>query len=132
MDKIKIGFEVTDNWIKGDFRQLIKNLINDDKYDVYLISNDDNSAYVGKIVQQLALLPNRIFIVNFTQDKLQCIINNDIQIYFDNLQYVVEQIDTLTDCIGICVTDIVNKYYVTSQYIVNFNRAVEEIINEES
>ena len=50
MSKIKVGFEVTDSWSHGDFREFIKSLIKDDcKYEVYIISNDDSSSFISSV-----------------------------------------------------------------------------------
>jgi hypothetical protein len=125
MDKIKVGFEVTDNWKRGDFREFIQSLIKDNcNYEVYIISNDDISSYIYSIGEELSLPSSRVIVVNFTVDKVQAIINNKIDIYFDNLQYVVMNIQETTDCEAILVTGLPNKYYAKPTYQVEFIRIV--------
>ena len=130
MSKIKVGFEVTDTWVRGDFKQFIQGLVKDERFDVYIISNDNLSSYIVSIGNLLGIPSNKVLIVNFTNDKIQAIINNGIEIYFENLQYVSTQIDELTDCNSILVTGIPNKYYTSPDYLIKFNRAYDNIINK--
>lgn len=128
MDKIRIGFECTDTWNRDDFRNFIKQLLKeDDKYEVFLISNDDTTAYIMHIGQSIGIPEGNIIIVNFTVDKIEAIQNYAIDIYFDNLQYVVEQVETTTSTYAILVDSIPDKYNVKTRYYSKFERVLEEI-----
>lgn len=131
MNKIKVGFEVTDNWKNGGFREFIQSLMKlPEKYEVYIISNDDISAYVVSVGDILMIPNSRVFIVNFTQDKIDKIVALGIDIYLENLKYVADQIENTTDCYGIYVNELPNKYRVQPQYIVDFERLVNGLNGE--
>lgn len=130
MNKIKVGFEITDIWKNGDFRQFIQKLLRDDRFELYLVSNNDISAYILSVGEVLQLPTSRVFIVNFTQDKIQKIVDLKLDIYLETLKYVADQIENTTDCHGIYVNELPITYYVQPGYIVQFNRVVSEINKE--
>lgn len=130
--KIKVSFEVTDNWRRGDFRELIRVLLSEPtKYEIYIISNDDTTAYIQSVGQILGLDSNHILVVGFTQDKLDEITANKIDIHLDNLLTTTTLVDETTEADGIFVNELPNKYYLEPAYIVEFGRRVEDI-NAES
>ena len=117
-NRIKVSFEVTDNFDIEGFRSFVKYLLSDDKFDVYLITNDDSSAYIDGIVNKLGLPADRVFITNFTEDKIQAIVTTGIDIHFDNLQSVILLVDETTEATGILVTKNLNKFYLEPDYII--------------
>lgn len=127
MSKIKIGFEVTDNYKNGGFREFIQSLLKDERFEVYIISNNDITSYVLSIGESLQIPEGRIFIVNFTNDKIETIQNLGINIYLENLKYVADQIENTTDCYAVYIDQLPNTYYVKPKYIVEFERVLEEI-----
>lgn len=132
MSKLKVGFEITDNWHRGDFREFIQKLIKDDcNYEVYLISNDDISSYIYSIGESLRLPNDHVIVVNFTQDKLQKIVDLELDIYLDNLKYVADQIENTTDTYGIYVDELPNKYYLEPKYVIQFNNVLKLIRRED-
>lgn len=132
MNKIKVGFEVTDNWSKADFREFIFLLKGNDNYDLYIISNDDTSAYILSVGAQLGLPSNRVIITNFTQDKVQAIVDNNLDIYFDNLQMVVLTIQETTDCEAILVNELPNRYKAKTTWYVQFEQVIKQLTQAES
>lgn len=127
MDKIKIGFEITDSWNKADFREFIQLVVKNTNYDVYIISNNDTSAYILSVGAQLDLPSNRVIITNFTADTVQAIVDNGIQIYFHNIQMTVLVIQETTDCEAILVNDLPNRYQSKTTWYVNFERVIKQI-----
>lgn len=127
MDKINIGFEITDNFDTQGFRNFIKLLMSDDRYDLFLISTDNNASYITKTGENLGLLASNVIICNFTIDKINTIINNKINIFFDNLQSTIILIDVDTDAEGILVNPNLNRYYLKPDYVVVFDRLISEI-----
>ncbi len=128
MSKIKVSFEITDNWEIDSFRRFIKLLLSDDeKYEVFIISNDDTAAKIISIGNSLGLLSSEIIICNFTADKIQAIIDNKIDIHLDNLQSFTLLVDETTDAHGILVGPNLNRFYLESDFIIVFNRIVKEI-----
>ena len=124
---IKVSFEITDNWEVEGFRNFIKLLLSDDKYEVYIISNDDSTQYISSVGTQLGLDASHTIITNFTNDKVDAITNNNIQIHLDNLQSFILLVDETTDAYGVLVTRVLNKYYLVADYIITFNRLVKQI-----
>jgi hypothetical protein len=130
--KFRISFEITDNWSVEGFRNFIKLLLsNDTVYEVFLISNDDESALVAKIGELLNLDSDHVIITNFADDKLQAIITHNIDIHLDNLQSFVMSVDNFTsNTHGILITKNLNKFYLQPDYILVFDRIIKEIQNE--
>ena len=125
MTKIKVGFEVTDNWARGDFREFITSLTKlPEKYELYIISNDDSSAYISSVGVTLGLPTTQVYVVNFTQDKLDKIDALGVEIYLENLKYVADQIEDTTNAYGIYVNELPRKYYAQPTYIVDFERLI--------
>lgn len=127
--KFRVSFEVTDNWTIQGFRNFIKVLLSDENtFDVYIISNDDNSSYILKTGQNLSMNADHVKICNFESDKLQLIESLNIDIHLDNLQSFVIKIDELTPSShGVLVTKNLNKYYLKPDYVLVFDRLMMEI-----
>lgn len=128
---INVSFEITDNWENEGFRNFIKKLMSDDLYNIFIISNDDSSSYITKVGNKLGLPQSQIIICNFTNDKVDAITNNNINIHIDNLQSFTLLVDETTDAYGILVTSNLNKYYLVPDYVLVFDRIVEQIRNNE-
>lgn len=131
-NKYRISFEVEDNWDMGGFRNFIKFLLSEDNlYEVFIISNAEDSMLINTIGQSLGLNSAHIIITNFEQDKVQAIINNNIDIHFDNLQSTVLLItETTENSYGVLVTPNLNKYYLEPDYILVFERYKRTILDE--
>jgi hypothetical protein len=130
---LNISFEIEDNWNNVGFRNFIKLLLsNTDTYNVFIISNDDTAGYITKVGTTLGLDTSHIIICNFTADKIQAIIDNNIDIHIDNLQSTTLLVEETTDAYGILFTKNLNKYYLEPDYIITFKRVEEKIRNEET
>ena len=130
MNKIKIGIEITDLWSRGDYREFVQSLIKDDcKFEVHIISNS-TTAFIISVGDVLGLPDSQVHIINFTQDKINKINELGIDIYLENLKYVADQIENTTEAYGVYVNELPNKYYGQPQYIVEFERVVNEINGE--
>lgn len=139
MDKIRISFELTDSWNREEFRQLIRIMMfnpivyckrPDTQIELFIISNNDSSAYVYKIATQLGLNDGtHTILVNFRQDKVNAIVANNIDIHFDEDSLTITMLEpTLTN--GILVRSITDPYHVTMKYVVEFQDILKTIINE--
>lgn len=128
---IKVSFEITDNWNLTDFRNYIKYLLSlEDKFEVFIISNDDSSTYINAVGQSLSMDSDNVVICNFTDDKVSAITDNQIDIHFDNLQSFVMLVDETTDAYGVLVTKNLNKFYLKSDYVITFENLVERILKD--
>jgi hypothetical protein len=126
-NKIKVSFEIEDSYNIQGFRNFLKYVQSDDKFELYIISNDDDSALILRIGSNLGLDPSKVIVCNFTQDKIQAIVDNKIDIHLDNLQSTIMLVQETTSAYGILVTKNLNKYYLEPDYVIVFNRVVEEI-----
>lgn len=132
MAKLKVSFEITDNYDIEGFRNFIKGLTsNTEQYEVYIISNDDNSVLINTIGTNLGLNEDHIIVCNFTEDKIQAIEDNNINIHLDNLQSVILLVDETTEGYGVLVTPNLNKYYLIPDYVITFDRLVTRIEENE-
>lgn len=127
---IKISFEIEDNWNIVDFRNYIKLLMSEDLYEIYIISNANNSADIVRAGSFLGLPSENVIITNFQEDKLNAVTTNNIDIHFDNLQSFVFLLEETTDTRGVLVTPYLNKFYLISDYKVVFDRILKEIQEE--
>lgn len=130
MSKIKVSFEITDNWNRVDFRGWIKYLLSlEEDYEVYIISNDDSAQYITRVSTDLGIDAAHTKICNFTDDKLQAVVDNGIDIHFDNLESFIVLVDT-TNAYGILVRGNLNRYALKSQYVLDFENTVTLIKRE--
>ncbi len=107
---INVSFEIQDNWDNGGFRNFVKLLLsNTDTYNVFIISDDDTAGYITKVGTLLGLDTSHIIICNFTADKIQAIIDNNIDIHIDNLQSNTLLVEETTDAYVILFTTNLNK-----------------------
>ena len=81
----------------------------------------------GKTATYLLGVLNRIE----DNDKTQAIIDNRIDIHFDNLQSFILLVDETTDAYGVMVTYNLNKYYLRPDYVITFERLIAQIIKDE-
>lgn len=128
---INVSFEITDNWEIEGFRNFIKLLMSDDNYNIFIISNDDSSAYINRVGANLGLPTSNIIVCNFTNDKVQAVIDNNIDIHLDNLQSFILLVDETTDAYGVMITPNLNKFYLKPDYVIYFDRLVERIRTDE-
>lgn len=139
MDKLRISFELTDSWNREEFRQLIRIMMfspityckrPDTQIELFIISNNDSSAYVYKVATQLGLNDGtHTILCNFRQDKVDACVNNNIDIHFDSDSLTITMLEpTLTE--GILVRSIVDYYHTTMKYITEFEDVLKTIIDE--
>jgi len=137
MTKLKIGFEVTNSWYREEFRQLIKIIMFNfpsfcknqppSEIEVFIISNNDSSAYVYKIGSLLGLNDGyHTQIVNFRQDKVDKCVELGINIFFDEDSLTTVLLEP-TDTWAILVRSITDPYHVTMKYVTEFEDVLRTI-----
>lgn len=127
-----ISFEVTDNWDIEGFRNFVKFLLSDERFNVLIISNDNSTSYVSSIGALLGMDEDNVVICNFTNDKIQAVQDNDIHIHLDNLQSFVLLVEETTDAYGILVNPNLNRHYLKPDYVLVFERLLKQLSSEES
>lgn len=121
----KVSFEVTDSWSIQGFRNFIKTLLSDEEaFEVFIISNDDSSSYILAAGNKLGLDNDHIIICNFTEDKLDAVRDNNIDIHLDSLYTFSELVDTETEAVGIYVSEMFNTQLLQPKYVVDFDVAL--------
>lgn len=107
MSKIKIGFEITDLWSNGAFRDVILALQNNPQnlderltagdIELFLISTDDSSEYIWRTGAIIGLNTDHVIACATTTTKLAKIEEHKVQIFLDDLQSTVLSIDTQSE-----------------------------------
>lgn len=137
--KIKISFEITDNWQLGDFRSVIKMLQTNpaeynpyvDEFEMYIISTNTDTTYFNLVATNANIDANHRFQVMTVDDKLQKIRDEQIQIHLDNLNPTVVKVENETDAWGILVDSKRNYYNVEPLYNKYIRDRVWAILREE-
>lgn len=141
MSKIKIGFEVTDNWDIQAFRDVVYALINTPEklnsklkagdVEVFIVSTDDSSPYIWRIAQILGLDSAHTFNPGSTSLKLTRIDTEKIQIFLDNLQSTVMLIDELSVYAdGILVDYKQDTYNVNPKWYQQLQERINRLLDE--
>jgi hypothetical protein len=131
MGKIKIGFNPDDAWDYQTFRDLIReSLIENDEIETYLITTNTDTAYVDSIVDYFGTLfdLNNVFMVSADIDIVQTIQDEGIQIYLSDNYQLIESINNNTDCVGIVVSSIPDRYKMQPKYITDLNFWIKRLI----
>lgn len=143
MSKIKIGFEITDNWNNQAFRNVIYALqdkpqtidrrLTAGDIELFLISTDDSATYIWNTGARIGLDtshtidcgPGNIY------QKLQEIENNQIKIFLDNLQSTVLSIEIDSEYSdGILVDSKQDYYKVNPKWYSDLVGMIGRILNE--
>lgn len=138
MSKIKVSFEINDNYNRQEFRDFVKKLSTNDpclncidyEVELYIITSNTDQNYVYTVAKQynidtihIAMLPN-------LADKIQFIKDNNIEITFENSQEIVNSINNQTDAFSILVDSTIDFYLMGFKYISKFNNVLKIIENE--
>lgn len=145
---IKIGFEITDTWIRQEFRELLRLILYnptlvcetpDTDFELYIISTD-STTYMNKVASVInswypdtVLIPAaNIIVCNFNSDKVTACTNNNIDIYFDadNRAVIDVEVNT-TDTYPVLVRTEADRYNAKQKYITEFQNVLKDIIREE-
>lgn len=129
MGKIKIGFNPDDAWDYQTFRDLIReSIVEDDEIDTYLITTNSDSTYIDSIVEVLGMNSNNVYLVASDTDIIQEIENKGIQIYLsDDFQLIESVNENSTNCVGIVVSSIPDRYKLQPKYITDLNFWIKQI-----
>lgn len=129
----KISIEITDNYNNSGFRNFIKYLLSsEEQFEVFIISNNNSTSYINGVAQQFGIDSKHTIICNFSNDKLQAIIDNKINIHFDNIQSFIILVDSSTDGYGILVSGLQDKYLLEPKYTSDFNIIMKQLDKEDS
>jgi len=138
MDKIKIAFEINDSYNRQEFRDFIKLLSTNEpcelckKYnaELYIITTNTDQNFVFAVAKQYNIDSAHIFMVTNIADKIATIIDNKIEIMFDNNQPDVNSVNASTDAFSILVDSTIDFYLMGFKYIKKFDNVLKIIENE--
>lgn len=141
MSKIKIGFEITDIWNIEAFRNVIYALKNTPEkmneklvagdIELFLISTNDSSFYIWAVRDIIGLDADHAFNPGSTALKLARIETEKIQIFLDDLQGTVMQIDELSEYAdGILVDYKPDAYNVNPKWYQQLQEKINRLVDE--
>lgn len=141
MSKIKIGFEVSDNWDIQAFRDVIYSLINTPQeinpklkagdVELFIVSTHDSTFYIQKVGLVAGIPTDHVFNPGSTALKLTRIDTEQIQIFLDNLQNVVMQIDELSQYAdGILVDYKQDTYHINPKWYQQLQEKINRLLDE--
>jgi hypothetical protein len=128
----KVSFEVEDCWDTQAFRNFIKVLLSDEEaYEVFIISTQDTDR-ITHVGNSLGLDAAHTIVCSDNDAKLIAIDDNDIDIHLDNIQRVVERVDTETEAVGVLVDESWSGFYSEPMYLVKFDVALSYLNDRDS
>jgi len=141
MSKIKVGFEITDSWNIEAFRNVIYTLKNKPQemnkklaagdVELFLVSTDDSSFYIWSVRDIIGLDASHAFNSPTITSKLNTINNEGIQIFLDNLQNTVMQIDELSlTADGILVDYKMDGFNLNPKWYQQLQEKLNKLVDE--
>ena len=135
MEKIKVSIELTDNWNREEFRQLVYNIknklydTNNVEYELWIITTNDTSSYVYAVAEQLNVPQDRVILCLTDSTKVGQIITNK-DVHFDNKETIVQAVTLNGSIWGILVDRKLDYYNLGFKYITDFKRFSEAILRK--
>lgn len=138
MEKLKISFEIVKNYDRQEFRDFIRKLSINEPCDIckeldvelFIITQNTDQNYVFTIAKQYNIPSSNIFMVSSDTDRNQVIIDNNIEITFENDQSIVNFINSNTEAISILVDSSIDFFLMGFKYISKFNNVLKIKANE--
>jgi hypothetical protein len=141
MSKIKVGFEITDSWNIEAFRNIIYTLKNKPQdmnsklvagdIELFLVSTNDSSFYIWAVRDVIELAADHAFNSPTTASKLATIEAEKIQIFLDNLQNTVMQIDELSEYAdGILVDYKMDGFNLNPKWYQQLQEKINRLVDE--
>jgi len=131
MGKIKIGFNPDSSWDYQTFRDLIREtLVEDEEIETYLITTNTDTAYIDSVVNSFGLDfdLNNVFMVSTDADIVQTIEDYGINIYLSDDFQLIESVNiNSTDCVGIVVSSIPDRYKMQPKYVTDLNFWIKQL-----
>ena len=121
---IRVSFEVTDTWSRGDFREFIKLVRNTEDIDLYIVTDSEDTAYIDSVATALNIDDSRVFV----DSKVDAVDEEAIDIHLDSDYEDVLAIIEETDAEAILVKADPNEVGRPS-YVDQFNQALTDIVD---
>lgn len=130
MRELRVSFEVTDNWSRGEFRQFVEKLHNNVDVELFIITTETDNNIVDAAKNQLGLNSSHVLTVTTSALKQSTIESNAIKIHLDNDVTFAKNLYDNIGTYGIYVTNFWDFYRMKKKYISEFNFRLEQLINE--
>lgn len=139
MNKLKIAFDPATTWDYELFRNLIKDMFNDNlEIDLYLVTTNDDSTFINDVAIEIGgMETNRIFQLADTNTLINTLANNNILIFLSPDNQVVTDIyntiplllnyNNITGCEGILVGNILDTFKLQPKYITILQFWIKQI-----
>ena len=128
MSKIKIAFDITDTWQYSVFRELINDfLVEDEFYEVFLITKDPDTAYVTNVVAQMGVNPNNVYQETTNTGIITRLNTLSIEIYLSADNQIVEDINDNTVTKAILVNETPDRYKMQPMYFTNLQFWINQL-----
>lgn len=128
MNKLNIVFDIVDTWNIGLYRELINDfLVEDEFYNVFMVTQDPDTSYINKVTQQLDMDANNVYqeITDAAVISRLTTLQADIYLCADN--ELVESINNSINTKAILVNNIPNMYYAEPAYITSLKFWINEL-----
>lgn len=128
--KIRVSTEIGVIWWRDEYREFLKKLALNPDIELFIISDDIYHLYYPNIRTQIPVTEVNTIVCTLPGQKLQAIIDNNIQIHFDNLEGNVIDINNNTTCTAILVDYNQDRYKVQMKYAEDFDRELAIILDK--
>lgn len=132
MQSVKVSFEVTNNWDRGDFREFMISLKNVENLELWIISTNPDQALLFRVADSLGISHQRVIQCASDAAKKTQIVNTSMTFHFDYDSTFATDIRETTNTKGIYVSKFYNFYEVKMRYIDTFQRELKELIKDDT
>lgn len=129
MDKLKVSFDIVDNWDKDHFRLFIEGLNKNDTIDLYLITLETDQDIVNAVQAKLDLEDTRVIMVATETLKLDEIEDKSIRIHLDADYNFANTLYDVIGRYGVYVSRMWDFFNMRMKYITSFEFRVKQIID---
>lgn len=127
MQKVKVSFEVTYSWTRGDFRVFIGELLKTENIEVYIISDEENTDYVDSVGATIGIPDARVL----KGDKVDLINEYDIDIHLDSSEPDIIDIEEATGARTVLVLSRPDQEG-RPKYIQYWEFALKQVVDEKN
>ena len=138
MEKVKIGFDPTGMWDKRDYRLLIDNMIKDEDVDLYLVTDNPDSAFIADVVKESGIDSNtNVFqetndvtlTARLTTEGINIFLAKDMPLVdFVNANAPINlEPNNVYGCQAIPTTDNMDRYYLQFRYVTHLQFWISQV-----
>lgn len=129
-NKLKLAFDITETWDYETFRELVNELlVEDDIFEIYLITQDTDTNYINRIVTNMNINPSNVYQETSNVNVVNRLNTLDIDIYLEADNVLVDLVNetSTTPTKAILVNSTPDRYKLQPMYITNLQFWINEI-----